>query len=112
MNKTRVGGRNKTVLESAFFNFKDQKDNYGRPMFKSRFALLRHICKLHPPVKKEPVRYKPLVKKSFDPMRLESANAIGARLFLEYGLNSPTANEVLKNLAYYETFFEDNCYGK
>ncbi len=106
---TRVGNRNTLILESKYCHFKGMVNHYGKPMFKSEFALMRHVCRLVTP---RPLDYVPPVpieigyRRSYDPQRLEMANAIGAQILLSRGTGAPTANEVLRSLGYYEQFIE------
>lgn len=109
---TRVGNRCVIALQMKYEHFSGAIDNYGRLMFQSKFALMRHVCKLVTPRPANYVAPKPatLYRRVYDTWRLELANAIGAEIFLAVGLGAPTADQILKNLSYYETFLtkEDN----
>ena len=86
-----------------------QTDIYGQYLCETPFeALILSLRQTYKPVrskKKLPVPIQPFVHKSFygSPERMERALSLGAELLLELGTeNTPTINNLIKNLDYYE----------
>jgi len=107
-----IQGRQRSDIESAVSRLTTEGprgvNRYGRPMFKTRFALLRHCIKVTDVSRPLPASYF-ADGKMFQPTayQMETAFEMGAIMFLALGVNkTPLPGEVLRNINYYKTFLK------
>lgn len=101
--------KNKISIQSKIEYFAGMLDNYGKPMFKSRFSLIRHCINLT--AKEEPVSPEEIRKRrefQNTGQKMEEGFLIGSELLLLMGTEkAPLFPEVLKQFNYYKQFLKE-----